>query len=117
MSRILTWNYSSNGRASPADAGDDNETKAFVLQPGDAHVVGITLSVTLWGESRLDIVLEHVGDIFSAGQTVEGGSVAELVWQSSNGRGMKLEKAPVSGLGWWAVYRTPPYKLCLFLPE
>ena len=48
MSRMFfTWNYSSNGGASPADAGDDNETKAFVLEPGDADVVGVALSVTL----------------------------------------------------------------------
>ena len=71
ISRI-TWNYSSDGRSSPTDAGDDNETKAFVLQPGDADVVGVALSVTLWGESRLEIGLERVGivdsprDIFSA---------------------------------------------------
>ena len=122
ISRI-TWNYSSDGRSSPTDAGDDNETKAFVLQPGDAHIVGVALSVTLWGESRLEIGLKHVGIVdtvpeisFLPGQTVEGGSVAEPVWQS-NGRGMKLEKALVSGLCWWAVYRTPPYKLCLSLPE
>ena len=44
---LLTWNYSSDGRASPTDAGDYDEAEAFVLQPGDADVVGVTLSVTL----------------------------------------------------------------------
>ena len=90
---FFTWDYSSDGRSSPADAGDDDEAEAFVLQPGDAHVVGVALSVTLWGESRLEIGLEHVGIVdtvpeisFLPGQTVEGGSVAELVWQS-HGRG------------------------------
>ena len=90
ISRI-TWNYSSDGRSSPTDTGDDNETKAFVLQPGDADVVGVALSVTLWGESRLEIGLEHVGtvdspgDIFSAransgGRVSCGACLAKQQW-------------------------------------
>ena len=93
MSRMsfFTWNYSSDGRASPAHAGDDDEAEAFVLQPGDAHVVGVALSVTLWGESRLEIGLEHVGivdsprDIFSArpnsGGRVSCGACLAKQWE------------------------------------
>ena len=46
---FLTWDDSSDGRASSAHAGDDDEAKAFVLQPRDAHVVWVALSVTLCG--------------------------------------------------------------------
>ena len=86
---FLTWDDSADGRASSAHAGDDDEAKAFVLQPGDADVVGVALSVTLWGESRLEIGLEHVGtvdspgDIFSARANSGGRVSCGLVWQSN----------------------------------
>ena len=112
---FFTWDYSSDGRSSPADTGDDDEAKAFVFQPGDAHVIGVAnvvaLSVAFWGRKW---VRNRAGtcwnsghsprDIFSARANSGGRApVAELVWQSSPGR-MKLEKARVSG--WWAVQDT-----------
>ena len=39
--RGLTWDNSADGGACPADAGDDDEAKSLVLQPGDGHVVRI----------------------------------------------------------------------------
>ena len=90
---FFTWDYSSDGRSSPADTGDDDEAKAFVFQPGDAHVIGVAnvvaLSVAFWGESGLEIGLAHVGIVdtvpeisFLPEQTVEGG----LQLQSLSGK-------------------------------
>ena len=38
----LTWDNSANSRAGSADAGDDDEAKSFILQPGDGDIIRIS---------------------------------------------------------------------------
>ena len=39
---IFTWYYSTDGRARPADTGDDDKAEALILQPRDGHIIRIT---------------------------------------------------------------------------
>jgi len=47
---MLTRDDPADGGARPADARDDDEAEAFVLQARHAHVVGIALPITLCKE-------------------------------------------------------------------
>ena len=41
-----TWDNPADGGSSPTDTRYDDKAKAFILQPRDAHIVGVTLPVS-----------------------------------------------------------------------